>query len=130
MHRWYPEVGRAPPPDLHKVRRRTEHVNRNYNPKSAKRWLKLEGTKHQTCKSAKCVAKEICFTKFIYFCRKVEIFNDKEYLKEMKSRQRSTSRRRKKKGSDDESRPRSLGDKSFIFASLKWKWNNEKFSLS
>ena len=64
------------------------------------------------------------------FCRKVEIFNDKEYLKEMKSRQRSTSRRRKKKGSDDESRPRSLGDKSFIFAFLKWKWNDEKFSLA
>ena len=32
--RWYPEVGRAPPPDLHSVRGRTDTVNRKYKPRS------------------------------------------------------------------------------------------------
>ena len=35
--RWYPEVGKAPPPNINSVRGRVRHVNKNYNPKSAKR---------------------------------------------------------------------------------------------
>ncbi len=35
--RWYPEVGKAPPPNITSVRGRVRHVNKNYNPKSAKR---------------------------------------------------------------------------------------------
>ena len=45
--------------------------------------------------------------------RRVEIFNDTNYLREMKHRQRSRSRNRRGKkkpeGDEDEDRPRSLG---------------------
>ena len=36
-NRWYPEVGKAPPPNLNLSRGRTDTVNRKYNPKSGKR---------------------------------------------------------------------------------------------
>ena len=35
--RWYPDVGEAPPPNLHKVKGTIDNRNRNYNPKSARK---------------------------------------------------------------------------------------------
>ena len=55
---------------------------------------------------------KVKYTAFV-LSRRVEIFNDTNYLREMKHRQRSRSRNRRGKkkpeGDEDEDRPRSLG---------------------
>ena len=85
-------MGRAPPPDLGNVRGRTKHYNTKYKPKSPRYHVTTNrGELHN-------------------ILRRVEIFNDKEYLKEMRE-SRGRRKRRKRRGSEDPEgdRPRSLG---------------------
>ena len=98
--RWHPEVGRAPPPNLQQVTGRTKHYNTKYKPRSPRRY-----SSHFTTSSHYL---SIDF-------RRVEIFNDKDYLKEMRE-SRGRRKRRKRKDDDnsrtedpDPDRPRSLG---------------------
>ena len=70
--RWYPEVGKAPAPNLKKIRTNIDNVNRRYQPRSA---------------------------------RKVEIFHDTEYLKNVKEAKLLSARPHQRTKSN---RPRSL----------------------
>ena len=94
--RWHPEVGRAPPPNLQDVWGRTKHYNTQYKPKSP-RWSSFN---------------IIYNINWLINARRVEIFNDKDYLKEMRQSRGKRRRRRKKDDKsdvEDPDRPRSLG---------------------
>ena len=87
MIRWHPEVGKAPGPNLTKVRSKIEknglNVNTKYHPPSA-RFYKYRS-----------IVNIFLQAKFIF--RRVEIFHDSDYLRNVKeAKQKSAQPRRRR----------------------------------